>query len=75
MRELKLAEKLLFTSTFSQFHWTVTGINERTSKYLETKSKTLFIPSELLHAGSSHNVSVEVKNGDSVIAKVGAELI
>lgn len=52
----------------------MTGIDEGASKYLETKSKTLFIPPEFLHAGSSYNVSVEVKKEDSVIAKVGASV-
>lgn len=41
-----------------------------TKEYTKTNSKTLLIPGGLLSSGSSHQVVVEVKADDSVIAKV-----
>lgn len=41
-----------------------------TTKYVDTNSKTLFLPAGLLESGSSHEVSVEVKSEGQIIAKV-----
>lgn len=49
----------------------MSGLTEDiTTKYVDTTSKTLFLPANLLESGSSHEVSVEVKSEGEIIAKV-----
>lgn len=52
----------------------MTGVREADKKYLNTTSKTLLIPSESLQPGSSHEVVVEVKDKDKIIAKASGVL-
>lgn len=49
----------------------MSGLTEDITKtYVDTNSKTLFLPDGLLESGSNHEVSVEVESEGKIIAKV-----
>lgn len=53
----------------------MSGLSGEAVQYVDTNSKTLFIPAGLLASGSSHDVSVEVLSKGSMIAKVRYERV